>query len=173
MKSILQPWVMTLGLRHQGVLLTAVRGCDMAPKESASKTLTRYYRSAILEAHCGDATKSKSFIEVPVSIEVFKAAEDAFFHEWDALPLHYVMHLAHAAEIVGYYMTPDSVIQVQEMGKTRCHLSTMVHPQHIQHAWHAFYLRVCKKLHMTPETKAELDARLNKDEDAFGRDQHE
>lgn len=26
--SILQGWVMGLGLRHQGVLLTAVRGCD-------------------------------------------------------------------------------------------------------------------------------------------------
>jgi hypothetical protein len=34
--GILQEWVARLGLRHQGVLVTAIRGCATMPKEDAS-----------------------------------------------------------------------------------------------------------------------------------------
>jgi hypothetical protein len=50
MKSILQAWVTELGLRHQGVLLTAVRGCDTWSKYSAEKPLIREMRGLILVA---------------------------------------------------------------------------------------------------------------------------
>jgi hypothetical protein len=159
-RPILQDWVCRLGLRHQGVLVSAVRGCDTAPKENGSKALTRYLRAAVLNAHCGDPRKAKSFIEVPTA-ESFKAAEDKFFHEWDALPLHYVMHLAHAAEIIGYHSGVENrqVAWVTWNGDA------------YQNVWLGFYMRVCMKLHLNPETKEQLDERLNKNEDGFGKEQ--
>ena len=63
MPSILLPWVTELGLRHQGVLLSAIRGCDTAPRNDASKNLVRCLRAELLLPHCGDPRKSASFIE--------------------------------------------------------------------------------------------------------------
>lgn len=154
-RSILQDWVQELGMRHQGVLVSSVRGCDTAPKEAGSKALTRYFRSAVLNAHCGDPTKAKSFIEVP-DYDMFKAAEERFFAEWDSMPLHFAMHFVHAAEIVGYYH-PD---QCNGKGSVAA-------------LWYNFYLRACKKLHVNSETKAQLDMRLNADEESFGAQQKE
>lgn len=34
--GVLRPWVRKLGLRHQGVIITALRGCDIANKEDFS-----------------------------------------------------------------------------------------------------------------------------------------
>lgn len=36
MPSIIQPWVENIGLRHQGVLVSAMRGCDTAPRHGAA-----------------------------------------------------------------------------------------------------------------------------------------
>ena len=47
MPSVLQPWVKTLGLRHQGVLMSCVRGCDNVPKEDATKLLARCLRAVL------------------------------------------------------------------------------------------------------------------------------
>src|ERR1700756_3566570 len=46
--SVLRNWVGGLPRRHQGVLVTAIRGCDGAPKEDSSKSLSRMIRRAIL-----------------------------------------------------------------------------------------------------------------------------
>lgn len=146
--SIMQDWTMTLGLRHQGVLLTAVRGCDTAPKHSPSKALTRFLRSVLLNAHCGDPAKSRSFIEVPTR-ESFDAAQRGFFDEWDALPTHYVLHLAHTAEVIGYHHPDPGVAD----------------------RWLTFYRAICRKMHVMPETMQALDARLGADEDTFARAQ--
>lgn len=144
MKSILQDWVMSLGLRHQGVLLTAVRGCDAVSRENASKALTRCYRATILNAHCGDPKKAATFIEAADNVEVMRRMS-AVTKDHDSLPHHYLMHLIHAAEIVGYK-----------------------HPDDITRSlWRTFYNAMCRKLHMTPETEAELDERLNADEATF------
>ena len=47
-KSVMRDWTTHLPLRHQGVLVTAIRGCDHASKEDSSKSLTRMIRRAIL-----------------------------------------------------------------------------------------------------------------------------
>ncbi len=39
--NILKPWTEKLGLRHQGVLMAIIRGCDNAPKEDPAKSLAR------------------------------------------------------------------------------------------------------------------------------------
>jgi hypothetical protein len=139
--SILQEWVEKLGLRHQGVLLGAIRGCDTAEKYAASKVIARALRSDTLISHCGDPAKSKSFIEV-LSDERFEGAVNEFFCEWDCLPMHYIMH---AAEVMGFY-----------------------HPDlHQRLRWLYFYHRAVHRLHLHPESRQELDERLNADEHSF------
>lgn len=150
MKNILQQWVTELGLRHQGTLLTAVRGCDTIPKRHHSKTLTCFYRGSILNTHCADEVKPTSFItrpidDMPLMLEIMQE----FAKSHDELPHHYVMHLVHAAEIVGYK-----------------------HPIHqVRQAWNGFYRIMCRKLHMNPEQLPDLDARLDMQEAEFGRAQ--
>lgn len=139
--SVLKPWVMQLGLRHQGVLLAAVRGCDTAPRNDASKNLVRCYRAEIMEPFCGDPRKSASFIE-GVDQDVLIARMQDFIKDHDHYPNHYVGHFTLAAEIVGYKKPNND--------------------------WLEFYKRMCKGLHVTPETEAELDARLGADERTFG-----
>lgn len=146
--NIIQNWVSDLGLRHQGVIVSAVRGCDTLPKEAAAKTLSRFFRGSVLNAHCGSVKGAKTYMAEPEDEIEFQRVAARFFQEWDSLPFHYVMHFVHAAEIVGYYR--EDWLGV---------------------LWKDFYLRACRKMHITPETKDELDARLNKDEASFFAEQ--
>lgn len=143
-RSVLQSWVEQLGLRHQGLILTAIRGCDTAPKEDASKALTRCYRAATLNAFVGDPAKARTFIEA-VDVEELAARMDAFRRNLDHYPHHYVMHLIHAAEVVGYK-----------------------HPEPLLAAiWCGFYIALCQGLHVQPESEVDMDARLTAAEDDF------
>jgi len=147
MKSILQDWVMRLGLRHQGVLVSAVRGCDDEPRNSPTKILTRCLRDAILEAHCGDNAKAATFME-RVSDEELLRRMDMVRKDMDHLPHHFVMHMIHAVEIIGYK-----------------------HPnQHVAGLWRQFYERLVRCLHLRPETEDALDERLNRDEASFAQE---
>lgn len=146
MKSVLQDWVMELGLRHQGVLLTAIRGCDTAPKHDPSKLFTRCLRNMILNCHCGDASKAATFIEAVDLPELNKRFLD-FRKNLDHYPHHYVMHVVHAIQIIGYKHPED---------KSRA-------------VWSTFYTYLCNGLHMNEETEKQLDARLNADEETFAK----
>lgn len=141
--GILQEWVAKLGLRHQGVLLAAVRGCDTEPKESAAKELTRSLRGEILNTHCADPEKAKSFIEF-TDVKSLTHRMQAVIRDHDNLPHHYVMHLVHAAEILGNHGPFDRQVY-----------------------WWYFYREMCRKMHVNPETKQELDERLNASEEDF------
>ena len=48
MKSVLQDWVMEMPLRHQAILLTAVRGCDGMPKRDVTKTIVSALRGMFM-----------------------------------------------------------------------------------------------------------------------------
>lgn len=144
-KSILQEWVTELGLRHQGVLVSAIRGCDTAPKEDASKLFARAFRSYILNAHCGDATKAQTYIQ-GVTLDELEQRFNAFRRNLDHYPHHYVMHMVHAIEIVG-----------------RKHN----HPP-TRRVFFDFYQQLCKGLHVNMESAEQLDDRLNASEAAFG-----
>lgn len=148
MRSILQDWVMELGLRHQGVLISAVRGCDTAPRDEPSKLLSRCLRCEVLVPHVGDAAKSISFIQ-KVDADELEGRMKTVLRSFDHLPLHYWIHFVHAAEILGY-KHPDSATAA---------------------AWCGFYRRAVDKLHMGVESEAQLDARLGADEDTFRRAQ--
>ena len=157
MKSVLQDRVMELGLRHQGVLLTAVRGCDTAPKDDPSKLFCRMLRGTFLVCHCGDATKAQSFIEDPFTYKLgllspnpvsdLRERFTAFRKNCDHYPHHYVMHIIHAIQIIGFY-----------------------HPDpRLKGTFLEFYCVLCKGLHTKPEWKDDMDVRLNADEDTFGK----
>lgn len=141
MISVLQDWVMGLGLRHQGALLSAVRGCDSVPKEDASKSLVRAFRSYVLVSFDRNPT---SFIE-NMSLVKLRDSMRAVIDNFDHYPIHYILHLIHAAEIVGYK-----------------HPVTLIRQQ-----WEFFYTTMCHKMHMTVESGAELDERLHAEERVF------
>lgn len=139
MPSIIQEWVAALPLRHQGVLVSSVRGCDTAPRHDTSKLLSRCLRAEILVPA---VEKPTSYIEF-VDRDTLLDRMEKFLGDWDHYPLHFCMHLVHAAEVVAYY-----------------------HPTNGE-PWLMFYRAACKKLHFRPESKEDLEARLTAPEEKF------
>lgn len=148
--SIIQPWAAALGLRHQGVLLAAVRGPDGILKDDPIKHLQRYYRGVLLVSHSGDAAKAASFMYA-MNEEHFAHACADVIRSMDHYNVHYLLHFIHAVEIAGYKAGAENYGPL----------------------WRDLYLSFTKKLHVNPETEAELDARLGCDEETFRRNQAE
>ncbi len=141
MPSVLQRWVERLGLRHQGVLMSCVRGCDGVPKDDPSKLLARCLRAVLLVSL---DEKPTSFIE-KVDDKELERRMIAVLKNHDHYPVHYIMHLAHGTEIIGY-KHPTVSIRLR---------------------WHWFYKQLCKCFHLNPETEAALDERLGAEENKF------
>lgn len=150
MKSIIQDWAAELGLRHQGVLVSAVRGCDSAQREDPSKYLVRVFRGIVLNAHVGDVRKAASFM-VPFDDDQWDHSEADFLRSIDHYPNHWLLHWMHACEIVGYNH-PEGVIAMAFLG---------------------LYRKLVKKFHLISESKEELDRRLGVDEETFKRNQEQ
>lgn len=148
--SVQPTWCLTLPLQQQSVLLLAARGPDGVAKTNPCKSVVRAYRGTVLVAAARKRTlqwgeQADSFMSLDRFANDVLWGEDvkAFFDNVDSLPHHYLMHLAHGAEIAGY-KHPD--------GRFR-------------DRWRSFYESVCDDAHLTPETEAQLDERLN---DIFG-----
>ena len=138
--SVLQPWVEQLGLRHQGVLMAGVRGCDSVPKEDATKALARCFRATILRSF---GPKPSSFIEF-VDDEELRKRMVAVLKNHDHYPIHFILHLMHGSEIIGYkWPDPAAVF------------------------WHWFYEKLAQCFHLNVETEEQLDARLGACETKF------
>lgn len=144
MSSIIQDWAADLGLRHQGVLVAAIRGCDSAPREDASKWLVRFYRGCLLRAHCGDVKKARSFMIWTEDEGEFWGHVGEFFKSIDHYPQHWLFHFMQAAHIMGRKMPGDQ-----------------------GDWWLAFYHRFVCKLHLNPESEEQMDRRLGADEKTF------
>lgn len=106
MKSVLQDWVMELPLRHQGTLLTAVRGCDVEAKQwtrtgvaySPGRRLTAFIRWCFMnpaDPREVDYEEGSFFMSTPPS--PFKPSD--FGH----LPQHWYSHAMHALEVIAYH----------------------------------------------------------------------
>jgi len=102
------------------------------------------YRGVVLRPHCGDLKKASTYM-VPFDAENWDHTTADFLRGFDHYPLHWLLHFLHACEIVGYKHPDDE----------------------IRDAFSHLYGRLVKKFHLTPETEAELDARLNASERAF------
>lgn len=143
--GVLRPWVRKLPLRFQGVLLTAIRGCDGSPKEDDAKQLNRMVRRAVLNPHAERETALAGGFFGFDPAKLRSSLRD-FLHSLDQYPLHYVMHLMHACEVIGY-----------------------CHPEDEYRFFFAdVYDKMCYMLHVNRETGLQMRARLCKDRIADG-----
>jgi hypothetical protein len=139
-KLVVQPWLSELTMKQQTVLLTSFRGCDGIRKDDYGKKFTRLMRATVLK----NADVETTFFP---DTEYIAANElDEFFTNMDHYPVHWFMHLLHAAEICGY-KHPDK--------QTRLF-------------WMRFYLRGTEELHVGMETEERLDSRLSDKFDGTG-----
>ena len=142
--SVMQKWVESLTLMQQTVLITAIRGADTLSKHHISKYLIRWYRRCILISAFDRCTlddphdpRGGSFMG-PIGKTGLDDLASAYLRSIDEIPLHFHMHLIHAAEIIGYK-----------------------HPNlKIREWWQKFYLAAVRDLHLNPESESELNARL-------------
>lgn len=143
--QVMRQWTTQLPLRHQGVLLTAIRGCDGAPKEDPSKSLSRMIRRACLNpADERETSVAGGFFGFdPTDL---RDNLRALLHSLDQYPLHYVMHLMHASEIIGYK-----------------------HPNlEFKDFFRLTYALIVNTFHLKVESETDMDLRLTLDRVAAG-----
>jgi len=156
MPSVLQPWVQELPLRAQSTLLTGYRGCDLAPKNPAAiderygcstgentveRQLVAYLRFLTLVA------AGKREVDVPGAWFQSKPPEKWKPSQLGHYPLHWYSHLMHCFEVVAYLRPIQDEHTDRVLG---------------------IYVRLARALHLNPETKEQLIARLTEDRIAKG-----
>lgn len=146
MKSVLQDWVMNLPLKQQSTLISALRGPDNLGKHNTGKQLTRYLRSLIIVPANPNWKDDADDTFLRYNENSLDSYINEFIDNHDEYPHHFIMHLVHAFEIVGY------------KHKT-------VHSNNSRVSEHAyrclgFYCKMAKAFHMIAETEEEMDERL-------------
>lgn len=137
-ESALRDWVHDLTFQQQALLMTGMRGPDGCNKHNAAKAIVRYLRAAICKpAGNWSCLNDNDFMWGQYGL--FGQWQKAFFDDPDGYPHHFIMHLIHCAEVIGY-KHPDDVIREK---------------------WNEFYLKATHSFHMHPETEIEMDERLN------------
>lgn len=156
-RSVVQPWVSMIPFMQQALLFTAMRGPDGLPKYTAGKDVVRFLRGAVLlpaSPSGSDPEYDPSSFMVhgykcyPTRTDDYDPAEHHFWDRCtgefladnDAYPHHFIMHLVHAAEVIGY-KHPDP---------------------RINYWWLTFYCNMCANFHMDAEIEAEMDLRMSK-----------
>jgi hypothetical protein len=152
-KPVIQEWVWGLPLMQQTVLLTAIRGPDGIAKYGPTKLVLRWFRRCILLSAMDGKVLDNPYdnnggsftgpsIETPTGLNEWEAAMDRaatdYLAQTDGLPHHFILHLMHASEILGY-KHPDERIRTW---------------------WYRFYERQVHAMHLWVETEQELDKRL-------------
>jgi hypothetical protein len=136
---------MSLPLREQGVLVVALRGCDSAPKfplDSPERRMTAAIRYAV----CHPADER----EVDLVIGGFMTRNipaDVRLAMLEHYPQHWVGHVIHATQVLGY-RHPDKGIAA---------------------VWLELYTRFCQSLHVVPESLDNMVARLSEDRVNLGK----
>jgi len=149
MPSVLQEWVMSLPLREQGTMLTAVRGCDTEPKQwtqrgvsySPGRRLTAFIRYCFMvPADVREVDSQEGAFMMSQPPEPFKPSE--FGH----LPQHWYSHAMHALEVIGYR-----------------------HPDiHTRYKAHKLYRSMVDNLHLPHEQLEQMEKRLSEDRISAG-----
>lgn len=139
MTSVLQDWVMELPLREQGTILTAVRGCDFAPKplggDSTERGLTAYFRYCTMNPADQREVGIKGAFFNTEPPESWRASELGHY------PLHWYSHLMHGFEVVAYRTPFDEDRRQSDR----------------------IYREMVKSLHLYPESKEQMIERLSED----------
>lgn len=144
-QSVLKDWVCSLPLREQGTLLTAVRGCDLTPKmplDSTERNLTAFVRCSVMNAFDEREIDAEigCFMQSRIDFTKFRASQFGHY------PQHYVSHLIHALEVIGY----------------RCPFEATKNDAL------AAYKMFCKSFHLNIETFEQMVERLSDDRIASG-----
>lgn len=133
--KITRDWMDDISLACQGVLMLAMRGPDNELKETAAKQITRAIRAVCLN---GAHFKGNDDFMGDHSGHIDPLVLKTFSEDHDQYPHHWILHLTHAAEVVGY-LHPD---------------------ESMRYHWHTFYLLMVTAFHMQPETKDQMLYRL-------------
>lgn len=144
--SVQPLWCLALPIQQQSVLLLAARGPDGIAKAHPCKDVQRAYRGTVLVAakygrclHWGERADTFMSLEKMTKMEDWEWLMDRFFEHSDDLPHHFLMHLTHGAEIIGY-KHPDERFRIR---------------------WKAFYFRCVRELHLNEESMEQMDAWLS------------
>jgi hypothetical protein len=142
-------------MRAQGTLLTSMRCCDLAPKNptdiverygcstgesSAERGLHAFFRYCVLNP--ADPRE----VDLPGAWFQSNPPEHWKPSQLGHYPTHWYSHLMHCFEVLGY-CHPNIVIRVKARG---------------------IYERLVSNLHLTPESKDQMMARLTEDRLATG-----
>jgi hypothetical protein len=136
MQSVIQPWLAQhCTMKMQSVLILSLRGHDGMEKEEPSKIITRALRSVIfIDADIAAGAKSSKFTHHELTTQRLKA----FTEDLDHYSVHWLTHVMHPAEIIGYK-----------------------HPNtEIAHFWQIVYMSIVEALHLLPESIEHLNIRL-------------
>lgn len=137
-ESVLHDWVHGLTFQMQALLMTGVRGPDENNKHNTAKAIVRYLRGAVIKP-AGDWRGKNDNDFMWGDYSKFRHFKELFWSDHDEYPHHFIMHLSHCAEIIGTY-----------------------HPHYETAAmWEDFYLESCHAFHMNPETREQLEKRLD------------
>lgn len=143
--SVLQPWVEALPLREQGTLLSAVRGADTEPKawddstgyvvDTQARRIVAWIRwCTLVPADHREVDVIGAFMQ---SHPPFPFRPSGFAH----MPLHWYSHVMHALEVIAY----------RHPARDECERARIM------------YLAMVDTLHLRPEGRLDMIARLSVD----------
>lgn len=135
---------MELPLREQGTLMTAVRGCDVEPKQwtstgvsySPGRRLTSFIRWCFMHpADIREVDSQEGAFMMSTPPDPFKPSE--FGH----LPQHWYSHAMHALEVVAYRHPNESIAATASL----------------------MYRKMVHNMHLNVETPEQMKTRLSED----------
>ena len=135
MSCSLRKWFNDLPWMMQGVLISSMRNCDGYRSDGPHKTLIRGIRAACIKSAQTTGSFNARRPDPDLLLDVTHQFVDKHF---DHMPIHFVTHLMHAAEVIGY-MHPDEVIS---------------------NLWQQIYNTIVAAMHLNPETHGQFTNRL-------------
>lgn len=145
MSCSLRKWFNDLPWMQQGVLLGAIRNCDGYRSEGHHKVLARGIRAACIKAAQTEGSFNARRPDPNILLDAAHQFTDKHF---DHMPVHFVTHLMHAAEVIGYGH-PDEVIAT---------------------LWDQIYRTIADAMHLNVETYAQFTQRLKDDPEQVERE---
>ena len=149
MSCSLKNWFNDLPWMQQGVLMGALRNCDGYRSEGPHKILVRGIRGACIKS----AQSKGSFNARRPDLNLLLNASIQFVDKhFDHMPIHFVTHLMHAAEVIGYSHPDNRIADV----------------------WFDIYELIVSAMHLNTESLKEFQIRLADDPEQVAReDEHD
>lgn len=147
-RSVQPDWCLELPIQQQAVLLLAARGPDGISDTHPCADIQRAYRASMWSSsrygrqlEWGEVSVADDFMSLSLFSDDHQwgVVVNQFFQRVDELSHHFLVHLFHGAEVLGF-KHPDSRFRSR---------------------WAGFYQRAASHMHMREETEVEMDTRLS------------